>query len=144
MAIILGFDVYGTLIDTAGVTTLLQTMVGDKAVAFSNMWREKQLEYSFRRGLMQNYQHFAVCTRNGLDYTCEALGISLSEKDKTSLMAKYKVLPSFEDVKNSLPKLQDAGFRLEQLAGDSRGELVPDGNPYRGLSAFEAEVWAEE
>jgi 2-haloacid dehalogenase len=64
MAITLAFDVYGTLIDTAGVTQALEKYVGDKASAFSSLWREKQLEYSFRRGLMQNYQSFAVCTQN--------------------------------------------------------------------------------
>ena len=44
----LGFDVYGTLIDTAGVTTALQQYAGDRAGVFSSMWRDKQLEYSFR------------------------------------------------------------------------------------------------
>ncbi|RMF46291.1 MAG: haloacid dehalogenase type II, partial [Deltaproteobacteria bacterium] len=49
----LAFDVYGTLIDTHGVLTALEKLVGDKALAFSNSWRDKQLEYSFRKGLMQ-------------------------------------------------------------------------------------------
>src|SRR5260221_552832 len=28
---------------------------------FANLWREKQLEYSFHRGLMQNYADFSIC-----------------------------------------------------------------------------------
>ncbi|MBD3610314.1 MAG: HAD-IA family hydrolase, partial [Gammaproteobacteria bacterium] len=70
MSTTIAFDVYGTLIDTHGVKLVLEKHVGEQATAFSNLWRDKQLEYSFRRGLMQNYQNFAVCTRNALDYTC--------------------------------------------------------------------------
>ena len=74
----LAFDVYGTLIDTNGVITALEPLVGPKAPAFSEAWREKQLEYSFRRGLMQNYENFAVCTSQALDYTCVFLKVSLT------------------------------------------------------------------
>jgi len=46
----LAFDVHGTLIDTAGVVRELTGMVDDLAPHFSQRWRDKQLEYSFRRG----------------------------------------------------------------------------------------------
>jgi 2-haloacid dehalogenase len=68
----IAFDVYGTLIDTHGLVTALEKIMGDQARAFSQTWREKQLEYSFRRGLMQKYSSFAVCTSNALDYACSA------------------------------------------------------------------------
>ena len=77
MAVTLAFDVYGTLIDTNGVTGLLETMVGDRAAEFSRLWRDRQLEYSFRRALMQNYVHFGFCTRFALDYVCEALDVDI-------------------------------------------------------------------
>ena len=112
MAITIGFDVYGTLIDTAGVTEALKQFAGDRATEFSNLWREKQLEYSFRRALMQNYVHFGFCTRFALDYTCTALGIEISDQDKEELLAGYKVLPPFDDASEALPELKQAGFRL--------------------------------
>ncbi len=90
MNVTLGFDVYGTLIDTAGISSALNKFAGPQTVAFAGLWCDKQLEYSFRRGLMQNYQHFAVCTRNALDFCCEALGIEISLQDKDWLMAQYK------------------------------------------------------
>ena len=58
MSLTLAFDVYGTLIDTGGIVTALQKLIGDQAKPFSDLWRSKQLEYSFRRGLMQNYRDF--------------------------------------------------------------------------------------
>ena len=39
------FDVYGTLINTHGLIALLEDWIGDKASAFSQTWRDKQLEY---------------------------------------------------------------------------------------------------
>ena len=69
MSTTLGFDVYGTLIDTQGALSSLENMIPDKAKNFSQTWREKQLEYSFRRGLMQNYANFGVCTSS---YTPDA------------------------------------------------------------------------
>ena len=67
MPVTIAFDVYGTLIDTTGIVAALDARLGAQAGAFSDLWRAKQLEYSFRRGLMQNYRDFSVCTRQALD-----------------------------------------------------------------------------
>ena len=44
------FDIYGTLINPMALAQKLQTIVGDQAFDFNNLWRDKQLEYSFRFG----------------------------------------------------------------------------------------------
>src|SRR5690349_6025200 len=112
MAITLAFDVYGTLIDTHGVVTALEQLVGDRAAGFSRAWREKQLEYSFRRGLMRKYENFAACTAHALDYTSSHFRLPLSPQDKDRLLGVYKVLPAFGDVKDGLARAKQAGFRL--------------------------------
>jgi 2-haloacid dehalogenase len=63
MKITLAFDVYGTLVDPSGMAKHLAHDLGAKAAEFADCWREKQLEYSFRRGLMQNYADFSICTK---------------------------------------------------------------------------------
>lgn len=108
----LAFDVYGTLIDTAGVVETLKEHVADRAAAFSALWREKQLEYSFRRGLMQNYREFSVCTRQALDYTCRALDADIAEPDRAALMELYRVLPPFPEVREALQVLRDGDARM--------------------------------
>jgi 2-haloacid dehalogenase len=108
----LAFDVYGTLIDTNGVVDLLDKFIGNKAKAFSSTWRNKQLEYSFRRGHMQNYVSFAVCTSQALDYTCLFHKVELNLEQKNELMNIYSVLAAFDDVKEALKKLKEKGFRL--------------------------------
>ncbi|MGB1226692.1 MAG: haloacid dehalogenase type II [Poseidonibacter sp.] len=108
----LAFDVYGTLIDTNGVQVLLEKFIPNKANIFSQTWRDKQLEYSFRRGHMQNYVGFEVCTAQALEYTCKFHEVNLSTEQKQDLMAIYAILPCFDDVKSALEELKEKGFRL--------------------------------
>lgn len=115
----LAFDVYGTLIDTHGVVTALREQVGEEAPRFSQRWREKQLEYSFRRGLMGAYDDFAVCTRQALDYTCQALNMPLSESVRAALMASYRTLPAFDDVATGLAAVRQAGHRTFAFSNGS-------------------------
>jgi 2-haloacid dehalogenase len=112
MSLTLAFDVYGTLIDTHDVVSALKELVGEKAIDFSRSWREKQLEYSFRRGLMQNYKNFAVCTSNALDYTCAFYKADLTKEQKDMLLESYRSLPAFRDVKQGLEKLKSKNYRL--------------------------------
>lgn len=116
----LAFDVYGTLIDTHGLVTQLQTLMGDKAAAFSQTWRDKQLEYSFRRGLMQNYVNFATCTQHALDYSCLFHQITLTDTQKAELLQAYRTLPAFEDTAPALAALQQAGHKLYAFSNGSQ------------------------
>ncbi len=110
MPAILAFDVYGTLIDTQGVVVKLHQFVGSQAKEFSRVWREKQLEYSFRRGLMRSYVTFDECTRHALDYASDYLKTRLTADEKVELLAEYCKLPAFEDVKESLEGLNALGY----------------------------------
>ena len=76
MATTLAFDVYGTLIDTQGVTKTLTKWIGDRAEMFSETWRNKQLEYSFRRGLMQSYQPFSSVRSKLYNIPVSIMGLS--------------------------------------------------------------------
>lgn len=115
----LAFDVYGTLIDTHGVIVALEKHVGDRAAEFSRTWREKQLEYLFRRGLMQNYVNFAVCTAQALDYTCAFFKSPLSQQARDVLLGEYKVLPAFDDVGEGLARAKKVGFKLFAFSNGS-------------------------
>lgn len=112
MSLTLAFDVYGTLIDPAGVVKALAGHVGERATALSQLWREKQLEYSFRRGLMQYYADFSVCTRQALDYAARRVGVELTDEQREALMGAYAALPAFEDVPGGLAVLAESDARL--------------------------------
>ena len=108
----IAFDVYGTLIDTDGVVSRLREWIGSEAETFSKAWRSKQLEYSFRRGLMRRYENFTVCTRQALEYCCAEYDVSLSSEQKDELLQNYLALPAFADIEESLGALQAEGHRL--------------------------------
>jgi len=112
MTIALAFDIYGTLIDPHGVVSELQNHVGDQAAEFSRHWREKQLEYTWRRSLMRRYADFGVCTRQALDYADLLLQTGLDESAKDKLMQAYRVLPAYDDVAASLEILKNEGHQL--------------------------------
>jgi 2-haloacid dehalogenase len=120
MRITLAFDVYGTLINTNGVVTELKELVDDKAEEFSRTWRQKQLEYSFRRGLMQRYENFSICIMNALDYTCAHYNVQISKEQKHQLLEIYNMLPIFADVKESLNELNTAGFHSYAFSNGSK------------------------
>ncbi len=102
----LGFDIYGTLIDTNGVVDLLRTMVGKEAAVFSKTWREKQLEYTFRRTAMNRYVNFSIVTKEALDYCNLAFNNVLNAKQKEELMHHYSELPAFQDVEKCLTSIK--------------------------------------
>ena len=112
MPITLGFDVYGTLIDTAGITAALRPLAGERAPEFARQWREKQLEYTFRRALMRKYADFAVCTAQALEYTSRVFKVTLAPADSDRLLSLYKVLPAFADVVPGLAALKQLPLRL--------------------------------
>ena len=120
MKSVLAFDVYGTLIDTHGLLADLALLVGDKAELFSHTWRNKQLEYSFRRGLMRRYQPFSLCTAQALTFTCQHLQIALSNEQQQTLLTKYLRLPAFTDVQPALKTLAEK----YTLVAFSNGEKV--------------------
>lgn len=120
MKFALAFDVYGTLIDTAGVVTELRALVGDRAETFSALWREKQLEYSFRRALMRRYAKFSVCVSESLDHVSARLNVSLSDEDRARLLGAFGALPAFDDVDYCLARLDIREFGLFALSNGSR------------------------
>lgn len=108
----IAFDVYGTLINTHGMLDELVQLVGNKAELFSQVWRQKQLEYSFRRGLMREYKDFSVCTYDALNYSLAFFKTHISNKQKKQLLANYQCLPAFDDVRYGLEKLQTQNYYL--------------------------------
>jgi 2-haloacid dehalogenase len=108
----LGFDVYGTLVDPLALAEPLRALVGEQATQFASVWRTKQLEYSFRRGLMRRYVDFDVCTRQALRYTQQTLCCELPESDQDRLLEAYLYLPMFPEVAASLTTLKANGLRL--------------------------------
>ena len=106
MTMRLAFDVYGTLVDPMGMSELLKQDAGDRAESVAGLWREKQLEFSFRKGLMRVYEDFGVCTRQALRFAMATHKLSLSESRENGLLTAYLSLPAFDDALPALKALK--------------------------------------
>lgn len=119
----IGFDVYGTLVDPIGITTELAALAGERAAQASQIWRTRQLEYSFRRAAMHRYENFDVVTRQALQATCESLGIALRTADAERLMKAYEQLAPFPEARPSLERLRRAGYRIAAFSNGVESTL---------------------
>ena len=72
------FDAYGTLFDVHSVIARCESCWPGKCAQLSQLWRTKQLEYTWQRSLMQRYVPFSSVTREALGYACEVLKLELS------------------------------------------------------------------
>ncbi len=79
----IGFDIYSTLVNPLEMNRHLRPLVGDLADRFAQLWRQKQFEYSIRRGLMRKYENFGVCTKQALLFAMYTLKVDLSDEERT-------------------------------------------------------------
>ena len=100
------FDAYGTLYDVHSVVRRCETCFPGKGTALSQLWRAKQLEYTWQRSLMQRYVPFSQVTREALAYACAALGLELSVERMEALLSEYLRLEPFPEVPAALERLK--------------------------------------
>ena len=112
---VVALDVYGTLVDPAGIALRLARSFGTRAPAAAQLWREKQLEFTFRRALMRRYADFDACTLQALRYVSASLSVTVDEAEERGLLDAYLHLPAFADVDDGLARLKRAGYRLVAL-----------------------------
>jgi 2-haloacid dehalogenase len=100
------FDAYGTLFDVHSVIEAGRAITTDPA-ALSQLWRQKQLEYTWLRSLMGRYEDFWAVTEAALRYSVRRLGLTADEPHLSRLMDAYLSLACFPEVAAALERLAD-------------------------------------
>ncbi|MEQ6389721.1 haloacid dehalogenase type II [Bacillaceae bacterium S4-13-58] len=100
------FDAYGTLFDVHSVIEACNELFPRKGQQISEVWRHKQIEYSFLRQLMGRYCTFYEITRDSLRYACRSLEVDLSKEKEEQLLNEYLHLAHYAEVEEVLQKLQ--------------------------------------
>ncbi len=100
------FDAYGTLFDIQSVAEITEDAYPGYGEIITQIWRIKQLEYSWLRSLMRRYQDFAAVTRESLRYTLRVLGLSYEDQVFERLMEKYLHLELYPDARAALAALK--------------------------------------
>ena len=117
------FDAYGTLFDFASAAAACADVLGDKAAAVTALWRDKQLQYTWLRGLQGRHADFWQVTGDALDFTLETLGIG-DTNVRDRLMSLYRTLDCFPEVPQVLRRLKEAGFVTAILSNGSPSMLA--------------------
>jgi 2-haloacid dehalogenase len=112
------FDAYGTLFDVHSAVRHHADAVGPAGTVLSELWRTKQLEYSWVRTLMGAYADFWQLTEQALDYALARLGI-VDPALRQKLLDAYRRLECFPEVPLVLKSLKANGVKLGILSNGS-------------------------
>jgi 2-haloacid dehalogenase len=112
------FDAYGTLFDVHAAIARHRAAAGPQAERFSEIWRAKQLEYTWTLTLAGHYLDFWTLTERALDYAFARVP-SVDRALRPKLLEAYLALDAFPDARATLSGLKARGARLAILSNGS-------------------------
>ncbi|CAH1671596.1 (S)-2-haloacid dehalogenase [Hyphomicrobiales bacterium] len=115
------FDAYGTLFDVQSVAGVTDKAFPGHGTAITQIWRLKQLEYTWLRALMDRYEDFWTVTRDSLDFTLRTLGLSAPPDLVWQIAEAYDALALYPEARAALEGL--ASHRLAIFSNGSPAML---------------------
>jgi 2-haloacid dehalogenase len=112
------FDAYGTLFDVNSAAQLAQEILGDKWRDLAEVWRAKQLQYTWLRSLAGRHADFWQVTGDALDYALDSLKLANLQL-RAQLMDLYRRLSAYPEVKSVLAGLKAKGLKCAILSNGS-------------------------
>ena len=123
MTTVIAFDVYGTLVDPLAIAAALEPWCGAQSQLVATTWRQRQLEYTWRRSAMGRYVDFAIVTAHALQATLAAARLYISSADQQQICQIYTQLPAAPHASAALQALRNAGFRCVAFSNATTGML---------------------
>lgn len=117
------FDAYGTLFDVHAAVRRHAERVGPDGQLLSEIWRAKQLEYSWTRALMGEWRDFWALTEEALDHAFERVP-SADKSLRAELLEAYFKLDCYPEVPAMLKRLKAGGARVAILSNGSSEMLA--------------------
>ncbi len=117
------FDAYGTLFDFNAAIGRHRKAAGPDADRFSELWRQKQIEYTWTLTLAGRYVEFWTLTQRALDHTFARVP-SVDRTLRDDLLGAYFKLDAFADARSMLTALQERGEATAILSNGSPGMLA--------------------
>jgi 2-haloacid dehalogenase len=104
------FDAYGTLFDVYSVGALAEQLFPGRSEALTQLWRDKQIEYSRLTSMSRRYRPFWELTRAGLRFAAGRLDLALTAERESELLGAYRHLAAFPENKPVLQQLKARGI----------------------------------
>ena len=137
------FDAYGTLFDFGSAAARCKDVLGDQAAPLTTLWRDKQLQYTWLRGLQGKHADFWQVTGDALDFALETLRIGDTGL-RRRLLDLYLTLEPFPEVGATLRMLRDAGLATAILSNGTPQMLAAAIGYARLDGLFDAVISVEE
>lgn len=109
------FDAYGTLFDVHSAAARCRDDLGERADSMSDIWRQKQLQYTWLRSLMRDHADFWQVTGDALDYAMATVGLE-DPALRQRLMDLYLELDAYPEVPAMLSALKAGGLQTGVLS----------------------------
>jgi 2-haloacid dehalogenase len=116
------FDAYGTLFDVHAAIGRFKTDAGPDAERMSEIWRTKQLEYTWTLTLAGHYAEFWTLTERALEFALARVP-SVPKSLKPKLLEVYFKLDAFPDARAALHALKQKGHKTGILSNGSPAML---------------------
>ncbi len=117
------FDAYGTLFDVNSAARSAQDSLGEKWQPLADLWRAKQLQYTWLRGLAGHHADFWQVTGDALDFALSTLKLE-DPALRARLMNLYLILSAYPEVPGTLNRLKAAGIKLAILSNGTPAMLA--------------------
>ncbi len=114
---VLVFDVNETLLDVGALDPIFTRMFGDASVR--REWFGQMLQSAFVSTITHTYRDFGALGMAALAMVTDRHGVTLSDEDRIALRDGMRQLPPHPEVKETLGRLHDAGFRLATLTNST-------------------------
>ncbi len=126
------FDAYGTLFDVHSVIAACQDVAPD-APALSETWRAKQLEYTWLRALMNDYEDFWSITEAALRFALRRHGLTLDATQHRRLLEAYDRLETYPEVRSALQSLRHFPLAILSNGSPRMLQAVVEHNNLQGV-----------
>ena len=137
------FDAYGTLFDVHTAVSRHAAAIGPDAGRLSEIWRGKQLEYSWVMALARQRSDFWTLTEQALDHALARLP-QIDRSWREPLLDAYRVLDAYPEVAAVLGAVRAAGLKTAILSNGTASMLAQAVEAARLADLFDAVISVDE
>ncbi|MFC4451073.1 haloacid dehalogenase type II [Halorussus aquaticus] len=139
----IAFDSYGTIVDVNTVEEPLSEYV-ENPEAVAELWRNRSLQYAMVGNAIEEYHSFYELIRHALKWALDARGVELDESEREEILSTYHELAVFDDVREGMERLREAGYDL-YVVSNGNEEMLDSMVDHADLGdLLEATVSADE